>query len=293
MTGASGFLGEHLLRFLGARGVNVWGTYHHRRPNPEVLAADRTLAVDLGDHASLVRALTVATPRLVIHTAAMTDVGACEKDPAAAEKVNHGGTTRLVDALMDATPGARLVHVSTDLVFDGEHAPYGPEASAHPLSVYGHSKLAAERAAVAYPRAVVVRTALLYGPPALHKASFVGWMEKTLRAGEPLPLFEDEHRTPVHVDDAAAALWALGRAATTGITVLGGPQRVDRFTMGLRLVDALGFGGELLRPCLRAASPAAALRPRDVSLASGPVWASLGLAPQSFDEGLAAMTGKR
>src|SRR5436305_4941697 len=107
----------------------------------------------------------------------------CHRDPARARRVNVGGTATLAE--LAAKARARLVLVSTDLVFDGEHAPYREPDPPAPLSVYGASKRAAEEAVLAHPRHAVARLSLLFGPGLGGRPSFFDEQVAAFRAGRP------------------------------------------------------------------------------------------------------------
>src|SRR5262249_22452752 len=126
--------------------------------------------IDLADTDSLERAFLSARPTAVIHAAALASVADCFRDPPRAARINTAATEHL--ARLSAAAGIRLVLVSTDLVFDGEHAPYTENAAPSPLSVYGRTKADAEQAALAWPGHVVARVSLLYGPSLSGKAGF-------------------------------------------------------------------------------------------------------------------------
>jgi dTDP-4-dehydrorhamnose reductase len=123
-----------------------------------------------------------------------------------------------------AARGARLVHVSTDLVFDGEHAPYAEDDEARPVSDYGRAKLEAER----FVDGLVVRTSLLYGKPGPQEA---------LAARDDVVFHEDEIRCPTHVSDLAAALVELAALEVTGVLHVAGPDAVSRLELA-RLLGA-------------------------------------------------------
>src|SRR5436305_6422990 len=110
----------------------------------------------------------------------------CHRDPARARRVNVGGTATLAE--LAAKAGARLVLVSTDLVFDGEHAPYREADPPRPLSAYGRSKAEAEAAVLAVPRAAVARVSLLFGASLAGRPSFFDEQAAALRARRPVTL---------------------------------------------------------------------------------------------------------
>lgn len=280
VTGASGFLGEHALRAVAATGAQAVGTFWGHPV--EVPRAD-VVPVDLTDAGLVDRLIRDLKPRRVLHCAALTDVAACEADPDQARRSNIDATRHLVAAIGRHVPDAWLGQLSTDLVFDGEAAPYHEGSAPAPLSVYGRTKLAAEAEALAHPGGCVVRAALMWGPSTTHRGSFVEWMRATLAAGQPLTLFTDEVRTPVHVDDVIEALMGLSQLGATGVWHAGGPQAITRLEMGARFCAATGADASLLRGRRLAESTYAAPRPRDVSMSSAKLMSALGWQPRPFD----------
>ena len=135
-----------------------------------------------------------------------TNTNFCQQQPKTARKHIVDVTSNLIQAVNEVVPSATVVGLSTDLVFDGQNAPYREEHPAHPLSVYGQLKLQAEAPILALTRGIVLRTSLVYGQPATHKGSFLAWMVDHFSHNQSLSLFEDEVRTPVHVDDLCAAM---------------------------------------------------------------------------------------
>lgn len=294
VTGASGQLGSYLLRELsksthsvvawsGTATGSLFGT--HFRPVP----------LDHWD--AVASAFREARPDAIIHAAAIGSIAACHADPARATRVNTLASGQLAQLCADS--GSRLLYVSTDLVFDGEHAPYNETISPHPLSQYGRSKAAAEQVVLRHG-AQVVRVSLLFGPTLTGKPTFFDQQWTALRDRKSLLLFEDEWRTPLSMATAARELCALveseflpreGRphpvpsqdqpsleceplpdtmptAESGSILHLGGPERMSRLEMGRRLAESLGADASLLVASRRDAVAAPEPRPRDTSLDS-------------------------
>ncbi len=177
-----------------------------------------------------------------------------------------------------ADAGARFLLTSTDLVFDGERAPYAEHAPAQPVMPYGALKLEAEAAVrEAHPEAVVLRLALLVGTSGeVRRPDYeVGRLE----AGEPVDAFTDEWRTPIHVDDAARGVWDLVLGDAAGTFHLGGPERMSRHTLARLTCRLHGFDEALVREARRPAD-----RPKDVSLDSSRLIQLLGWAPQRLSD---------
>jgi dTDP-4-dehydrorhamnose reductase len=242
-----------------------WHTFGAACHNLVVPADVSICRVDITDQRSVMDLMASIKPDAVIHAAALSSPDYCEEHPRESQLVNVTASRHVAQACAaDAIPCA---FISSDLVFDGEHAPYNEESPAMPVSVYGQHKLLAENAVRAdYPRTTVCRLPLLFGigSPA-REGSFLR-MLRSMRAGEEVRLFTDEIRTPVSTETAAdGILRALDHAP--GDTVhLGGQERVSRWELGLLAAEILIGGKPRLIRCSQAEVASPAPRPRDVSL---------------------------
>ncbi len=261
ITGASGQLGSHVVRQLATEGRGVAILALARQPNvgTEGVAVRQA---ELADLDALYAAVTEFKPTHVAHLGAMTAVGDCHRQPAVAERVNIEATR----VLAVAAAGARFVFSSTDMVFDGEAAPYGEADLPRPLSHYGRTKAAAEQALADIPNTLVVRIPLLYGFPRSRRQTTFVQQIAALRAGQPLRLFSDEHRTPVWLADAARAVIGLARSGLSGVIHVSGPQRLSRYELLARCADLLGLPARHLVAVSRLDIAAAEPRPADLSL---------------------------
>lgn len=246
MTGATGLLGPWAVAELARRGCSVVTTA--RRGGDIELDLTRKGAVD--------ELLDTASAGRVLHLAALSRLDACAADPRRARAVNARVTAELAERMAE-----HMVYVSTDLVFDGRSAPYGPESRPAPLSEYGASKAEGEKVALA-AGAVVARLPLLFGADEQGRGASE-MVLRAVRAGRSLTLYTNEFRSPLLVSDAARGLadLVLG-SGLLRIAHLPGPERISRFDFGRRLCAALGLPTEKLRP-EECDDPQ---RPRDVSL---------------------------
>lgn len=281
VTGASGYVGHHVATRLAAKGHRVAGTC---LTSPIVAERVDPVTIDLSDGPVVARLLRDMRPAAIVHCAAATSVAWCQEHPAEARAAILDATTHLCAARERHTPGIPLIALSTDLVFDGEEAPYHEDAPAKPLNLYGSLKSAAEKP-VLDAGACVLRSALVYGPPAPRRSTFLGWMKDTLEKGDTLNLFSDEYRTPVLSSDLCAAVELLLAHGATGIFHAGGTDRLSRVAMGRQFCQVFSLSPHPITETLRADSPGGELRARDVSLAT-PRLQSLGWKPKSFKEGL-------
>jgi dTDP-4-dehydrorhamnose reductase len=228
VTGGSGYLGRELVRRAREAGWDVDAT-----------------RVEVRDRDLVRRQLRAVRPDAVVHTA-------YRQDGAEAWSINVDGSEVVAAAAREA--GARLVHLSTDVVFDGRLGrPYRENDPLCPCTEYGRSKAEAERrAAAAHPGALVVRTSLIYGGPGVEPS------RHELAARDPeFTFYEDEIRCPVQVGDLAAALVELVAADLAGPLHVAGPDRLSRADFAELVVG---------RPVRRAPAPAG--RPHDCSLDS-------------------------
>jgi len=233
VTGGTGLLGGAVLVAARARrGLVPLATYHHARPDP---ALAEWLALDLRQPSEARAAILAARPDVVVHTAVAMAPG--DLSTVIAEGSGHV-------AAAARSAGAQLIHVSSDMVFDGASGPYAEDASPSPITPYGRAKARAEeRVRAAYRAASIVRCSLLYrlDPP---DRSLAAWLDGP-GGGTAYPLFTDEIRCPAQVDDVAAALVELALRKARGEIVPAvlhavGPAAVSRYEFGRLALAALG-----------------------------------------------------
>ena len=252
VTGGAGYLGAEVARQAVAAGHDVLATQLSALPQN-----GRPVRLDLRDDDEVHRCLLKHGPELVLHTAYRQADEALDGDVVRA--------TRNV-ALASHRAGARLVHLSTGLVFDGEDgAPYAEEAEPRPVSRYGQAKLDAEALVrQLHPQALIVRTSLLYGLPEPGPQERLALLAET-------PFYVDEIRAPVHAGELAAALLELGpRDDVPRLLHVAGPDAVSRYEFARRLRAAHGHDPDTVTG---APSPVGSglrgLRARNVALDSG------------------------
>jgi dTDP-4-dehydrorhamnose reductase len=226
VTGGAGYLGSELCRIAVERGHDVLATRHRARP-----PYGRPITLDVRDEADVERVVMRHGPDVVVHTAYV------QSGDALHDTVVRG--SRAVAAAAHRAD-ARLVHLSTDLVFDGEQgAPYAEDAEPRPVGDYGAAKLEAERlVARAHPEALVVRTSLLYGKPG---------PQEELALRDDVVLYTDEIRCPTRVDELAAALLELATGDLEGVLHVAGPGAVSRYELGRILRAGAGADPEGVR----------------------------------------------
>ncbi len=266
VTGAGGQLGT----LLAAQAI---------REGRDVLAATSS-EWDITDPAGADRIIQAGD--VVINCAAYTNVDGAETDEARAYAVNATGAENLARAC--ARVGARLIHVSTDFVFNGEFGdaparPYEPDDPTGPQGVYAASKLAGEEAVRAtLPDAVVVRTAWVY-TGGIGGSDFVAVMQRLAGGDGPIKVVDDQTGSPTYAADLAAALLELADSHVRGRVLHAANEGVvSRFEQARAVFEECGADPRRVQPCTSDEFPRPAARP-SYSALSGRSWAAAGLTP--------------
>lgn len=218
VTGAGGLIGSYLVgsAFRWVPGWRVVGLTRHE--------------LDLTDRSAVEELWQRLKPEAIVHCAAISKAVACRDNPELARRVNVEVTGHLTD--LASASGARLVFISTDHVFNGQQGSYTETDPASPLTVYGETKVAAERLVLAHERHLVLRTSLNAGLSPTGDRSFVEELILAWRARRPLTLFTDEYRCPIPAAVTARAIWELIRTAPSGLYHLAGQERLSRWDLG-------------------------------------------------------------
>ncbi len=230
VTGASGYLGRELLAQARAAGRDVTGTH--------LTNTTADVPLDVCDRAAVDDLMARMRPGAVVHTSYVQGGDRMRR-------VNVDGAAHV--AASAARRGARLIHLSTDLVFDGELArPYREDDLPRPVNEYGASKLEGEQAVLeAHCDALVVRTSLIYAgaDPGPHERMVLD----ALSGRAEVAFFEDELRSPVACGDLAAALLELAELPLRGVLHLAGSEPVSRLEFARLIAAHHGADPSLLR----------------------------------------------
>ncbi|MBN8589728.1 MAG: dTDP-4-dehydrorhamnose reductase [Rhodothermia bacterium] len=249
ITGANGLLGQALVSLLS------------KEPRYDVLATGRDLnsklrhkscgyvPMDITDAEELRHIFTDFAPDVVINTAAMTMVDDCETQRDQCWQLNVTAVEQIVR--LCKTFGSRLIHLSTDFIFDGELGPYAENARPNPLSYYGRSKLASENVirSLQPNQWVIVRTVLVYGIGLkLTRPNIATWLIRQLDMQKPVKLVTDQWRTPTYVHDLADGIERLIRFRKSGVWNLSGREMMTVYDFGKTIARTLGYDEGLISP---------------------------------------------
>jgi dTDP-4-dehydrorhamnose reductase len=242
ITGAAGLLGLNLA-LAASRTHTVFGVDRgSMRKAPFEL-----LRLDLTDAGSFEQALSASRAAAVIHCAAVADVDACERDPEAAWRVNTALPALIARVCQQAS--VRLIHISTDAVFDGtSSAPYSEDDRPNPTSVYARTKLAAEgEVLAAHPDAVVARVNF-YGWSPSGRRSLAEFFVNGLSAGARVKGFTDVIFCPMLVNDLGVLLLGMLEHGLNGLFHAVGPQPMSKYDFGVAIAGEFGFDSNLIAP---------------------------------------------
>ncbi len=265
LFGSAGQLGQELAKVFKEAGYAVTGFAHS--------------GVDISDAESVAAAVTQLEPALVINAAAYNQVDRAEEDPLAAMKVNGLAVGNLARA--SRVVDAKLIHYSTDYVFDGETGrPYREEDPTHPLGAYAISKLTGELFAQAYLKdPLVIRTCGVYGPAAIGttRGNFVEGMLRAAEQGKPLRVVEDHVASPTFAPALARRTLDLVEKGASGTFHIGGGAPVSWYEWARMIFAARGLEPEL-KPTNGKDYRTPARRPKYSALSNAKM-ESLGIAP--------------
>ena len=262
IAGISGLLGLNLALHAKDR-HQLSGCYLN---HPILLEGVSLARVDLTQSGDTIDAITTIRPDVVINTVALTDVDRCQKDPQLALSQNVDSAHNV--ALACKATGARLIHISTDQLFDG---PQTWKTETHPLSPpnhYGKTKMRAEEVVTKVcPGALVIRTNF-FGWGTSLRTSFSDWIIGAIRGQQTLTMFTDVFFTPILINDLADILDGLIETGATGVFHVAGADRLSKHDFASRLAKVFGLSDDNIRPISVEEFNFAAMRPKEMSLGS-------------------------
>lgn len=243
--------------------------------------------IDVRDKNVLKETIMKSQPEVIINLAAMTNVDKCESDKQTCWDVNVTLVENL--ARLARIVDARMVHVSTDYVFDGQKGPYAETAVPHPISYYGKSKLAGENACiVGSMQAAVVRTNVVYGP-FVERPDFVRWVIDALESRTPIRVVNDQYSNPTYVDDISESILRIIQKRRYGIYHVGGADYCSRYEFALRIAEFFRADPSNISPVTTAELKQPARRPLKGGLITLKAETDLGMKMRGIESGLSTI----
>ncbi len=176
-------------------------------------------------------------PQFLLYCHAVCDVQKCEIDPDWAHAVNVGHLTRALKMLPSTI---RMVYVSSDHVFGGDGT-YNEDSAPCPISMYGRTRIEAEKLVMQRPRSLIIRTGLAIGPSPNGRTGHLDWLRYRSQRQLPITIVEDEYRSVVWVEDLTKRVMELARSGETGIRHIPSTKAVSRIELAQYLLKRLGL----------------------------------------------------
>jgi len=269
VTGGTGLLAPYVAEAAGTLGTVVVSSR---------TGSDR--AADLSRSADVESLFDSVRPDVVFHTAALTDVDLCERDPAAARLLNQEVVANLVQFLR---PSTVLVLFSTDQVYPDTRGLHreGDEA---PVNTYGRTKLGGESEALAHDRSLIVRTNLFGPSRTAGRESLSDFVIGRLRGGDEAGLFTDVSFNPLHMETLAKMTVQVVEAGLTGVFNLGSRDGMTKHDFGVAVGRHLGLDVSLIRRTRSDDLAGRAPRPHDLRTAVDRLESALGIVMPTLQE---------
>lgn len=241
-----------------------------------------SVQLNLNSASDFERTLDNVCPDLIVHTAGMTNVDTCEADRFGAFDANANSAE--VVARVAQQKSVRLIHLSTDHLFDGSIPFCNEQTEPRPLNTYAESKLAAEKLVTEMcPAALILRTNFFCWGSA-YRQSFSDWIINGLRADSELQMFDDVFFTPILADELIRFAHGLNENRASGVFNVVGTRRISKYDFGVELAQSLGLPAGRIQPGKVASAHLRAARPKDMSLSNERLVQALGRSPGDLQQ---------
>ncbi|MDP2959989.1 MAG: dTDP-4-dehydrorhamnose reductase [candidate division Zixibacteria bacterium] len=266
ITGSNGLLGQKLVKTFSSDHQTTGIDLQIESFIPEINFTYQALSIL--DVEKLKELFSSFKPEVVINTAAYTDVDGCEENKELAWSVNVDGVKNLVDLCKKIK--AKLIHLSTDYIFDGKNGPYSEEDIPNPVGYYGLTKLESEKSILSEcgPAGkekidfLIVRTNVLYGKGENLRPNFVLWLIQKLSSREKVRIVTDQYNNPTLADNLASAIKEAIEKNISGILNIAGSEYLSRYDFTLKIAKKFKLDQNLISPAKTSELKQKAPRPR-------------------------------
>jgi dTDP-4-dehydrorhamnose reductase len=280
VTGANGFLGQHLCLFLNAQGYEIIATGRGecRIPSKNLLYE----ACDLTSYEQVSLLLKKHNPTVIVHAAAMSKPDECNSNREDCLRTNIEATKHLLQY-----KSRHFIYVSTDFIF-GENGPHAEDDAAGPLNFYGESKLASENLVkTSSSKTSIVRPVFIYGKTWQGlKGSFLHWVKNNLEQNKQIKVVSDQLRTPTYVEDICKGIQTIIDKEVAGVYHFAGKDILSPFEMALTTARVLGLDEALIEKVTADTFPEPVKRAKRSGLKIDKARRDLAYEPVSFEEGV-------
>ncbi len=288
ITGANGLLGQKLITLIG----------DNQEPDDILIATSRGSnrnhkqkyyeyrSLDITDKEEVAKVLNECQPDVIINTAAMTNVDQCEAEKENCRNVNVNAVQYLIAA--SEKSHCKLIHLSTDFIFDGLSGPYNEEVNSRPLNYYGESKLAGEQLIKnSNIDWAIARTVLVYGiVQNMSRSNIVIWVKKNLEEGKTIKVVSDQWRTPTLVEDLAIGCYLIATKKKNGVFNISGKELLTPYEMAVKIADYFKLDKGLIEKADSSNFTQTAKRPSRTGFIIDKAQNQLGYQPHSFEQGI-------
>ncbi len=291
VTGSNGLLGQKLVYQL--RGMPAHTCIATARGENRLVKRDGYIyeSLDITDKPSVEAVFSKHLPDVVINTAAMTNVDACETEKEACWLMNVTAVEHQVKTLEKLRTGnynPHFIHLSTDFIFDGTHGPLDESETPNPLSYYAESKLAAEKIVQSSSLDwAIARTVLVFGiVDNMSRSNIVLWVKSNLEQGKTINVVDDQFRTPTLAEDLASGCLLIAEKRAKGIYNISGKDFLSILELANLVADYYGLDKTLIKPSKSADIKQPAKRPPITGFIIDKAVRELNYQPHSFTEGI-------
>ncbi len=263
ITGCNGFLGSNIIDVLSENPeYEIIGTSSGKNISNKKIKFEQG---DLLDEEFTSRMIDLHNPDIVINTVALTDVDFCEEHPKEAYRLNVITAKNVAKAIgRDET---KLIHLSSDQLFDNSRSFYTEQDCPNPLNIYGKTKYEAEKACLDnHKNTIVIRTNFFGWSPEKHKPTFAEWIFNSLKERLEIKMFNDLFFTPIEVSLLIKAIEKTFNSNYHGILNIAGNEKISKYDFGIRLAEDIGLDSSLIIPSSMKDFNFKAYRPSDMSL---------------------------
>ncbi|MDP8205820.1 MAG: SDR family oxidoreductase [Candidatus Electryonea clarkiae] len=249
ITGCHGLTGQKLVELFSGYSHNIYGIDLHQESIFQGMAGYQYHQFDLTNRSKLLDLIEELSPDVIINTAAMTQVDACEIEKERCWKINVDVVRYLVESARRFN--MKLIHISSDYVFDGTAGPYNELDRPNPISYYGKSKLASENLIFGGGiDSAVLRTMVLFGHGRNLKPSFVSWIVTKLREGVTIKIVTDQIGNVTLVDDLADSIHKIVTMNISGLFHVAGREIISRYDFAVNIAEAYNLNKEYINPTI-------------------------------------------
>ncbi len=291
VVGSTGLVGSKLASIASRYGFEPHNTQYTRKsPFPNAVQLDIT------DHDATLRLVREIRPKVIVNTAALTNVDYCEAHKEEAEDVNVGGVRNLAEAAW--SNDCRLIQISTDSVFDGTYGHYTESDTPHPLNCYSMTKLEAEKIVSQLSNHAIARPSVVHGwhsqtvgatSGSTKPMNFAMFVLNRLKNNETVRAIRDQYSSPTLADNLAEAVLRLSKTPENGIFHTAGRSCLSRYEFALKLAQIFEYPTKLVQPVFTSEFPQQAVRPKNCCLRVEKAEKALGIRFLTAEEGIMEM----